>query len=231
MSDPPQFPPLASADPSGLLMVGGRLEPDWLMEAYRRGIFPWPIVERRRETLAWFSPDPRAVLELGVLHVSRRLRRRLRSGQFRITADQAFAGVLAGCARPRRASDGVWITPRLADAYVRLHKLGHAHSIDVWQAERLVGGLYGVGLGGYFAAESMFYRERDASKAALAALVDRLRRRGYRLLDVQIITPHVARLGASEIPRGDFLRRLREAIDLPVAFGEPGEIDARRLGM
>jgi leucyl/phenylalanyl-tRNA--protein transferase len=225
----PRFPPISSATDDGLLMLGGRLEPEWLLEAYRNGIFPWPIVEGRRETLAWYSPDPRAVIELDALHVSRRLRRRLRSGQFRITTDVAFSDVMAACAKPRRNFGGVWITPRLRDAYLRMHALGHAHSVDVWQAERLVGGLYGMSLGGYFAAESMFHHERDASKAALAALVDRLRRRGFRLLDVQVSTPHVARLGATEIPRSDFLRRLREALAAPGEFGASDEIDVAQL--
>jgi leucyl/phenylalanyl-tRNA--protein transferase len=225
----PQFPPVESADESGLLMVGGSLAPEWLLEAYRRGVFPWPIVERRRELLAWFSPDPRAVLELDALHVSRRLKRRLRSGQFQLTADRAFAEVIEACAAPRKRSTGVWITRSLRDAYLRMHELGHAHSIEVWQDGRLAGGIYGIALGGYFGAESMFHRKRDASKAALAALVDRLRTRGYRLLDVQVRTPHVTRLGGTEIPRSEFLQRLKAAIDLPVTFGDPGAIDAAAL--
>lgn len=226
----PQFPPVASADETGLLTIGGSLSPEWLLEAYRSGIFPWPIVYRGRELLAWFSPDPRAVLELDALRVSRRLKRRLRGGEFRITVDRAFVDVIDACAAPRKRSTGVWITPDLRDAYVRMHLLGHAHSIDVWQGEQLVGGVYGVSLGGCFAAESMFHHVRDASNAALAALVDRLRARGYTLLDVQVSSPHVLRLGATEIPRSAFLRRLEAALRLPVTFGPSGTIDARRLG-
>lgn len=221
----PRFPPIAYADRYGLLMVGGELTPEWLLEAYRRGIFPWPIVERRRETLAWFSPDPRAVLELDALHVSRRLRRRLRSGQFQITVNRAFAEVVACCAKPRSRTNGVWITPRLIAAYLRLHELGHARSIEVWHEGRLAGGLYGVTLGGYFSAESMFHRVRDASKAALAGLVHRLRQRGFDLLDVQIESPHLASLGATRMPRGEFLRRLKSALRLPVEFGDGDQID------
>lgn len=205
----------------GLLLVGGQLTPDWILTAYRRGIFPWPVVDAGLEILAWFSPDPRAVLELDDLHVSRRLQRRIRSGQFRVTFDQAFADVVAGCAAPRNRETGTWITPRLAAAYGKLHELGWTHSVEVWEQEELVGGLYGIALGGFFAGESMFHRQRDASKVALAALVERLRQRGFAMFDVQQASPHLRRMGARQIPRAAFLQRLSDALDLPVSFADP----------
>jgi leucyl/phenylalanyl-tRNA---protein transferase len=213
------FPPVSSATEDGLLAVGGRLTPERVLKAYRRGIFPWPIVERRYEILAWFSPDPRAIIELQNLYVSRRLARRVRSGRFRVTVDRAFADVVAGCAAPRSADAGTWITPTMARVYGRLHALGHAHSVEVWQEDVLAGGLYGIGLGGFFAGESMFHRQRDASKVALVALVAHLRAQGYQLFDIQQATAHAVSMGATEISRARFLTRLRAALTLPVRFG------------
>jgi leucyl/phenylalanyl-tRNA--protein transferase len=218
------FPPVSSATDDGLLMVGGQLRPERVLEAYRRGIFPWPIVDGGYELLAWFSPDPRAVIEFDELYVSRRLARRIRSGQFEVTCDQDFAAVINACAAPRPAQGETWITPRMARVYVHLHGLGHAHSIEVWRDRNLVGGLYGISLGGFFAGESMFYRERDASKVALVTLVAHLLARGFRLFDVQQATPHVIRMGAREIPRRQFLARLDAAITLPVTFGKELEL-------
>ena len=214
----PWFPPVGTARGDGLLMVGGELAPTWLLEAYRRGIFPWPIVEGDVEILAWFSPDPRTVLEFERLHVPRRVRRRMRTGRWQVTFDQAFSEVMGGCAAPRARETGTWITPRLARAYLQLHALGWAHSVEVWEETQLVGGLYGVAVGGFFAGESMFHRQRDASKVALVALVQRLERRGFSLLDVQQSSPHLVRMGATDIPRWKFLRRLRRALELPVSF-------------
>jgi leucyl/phenylalanyl-tRNA--protein transferase len=214
----PWFPPVWKARSDGLLMIGGDLSPEWLLSAYRRGIFPWPIVDRDFEVLAWFSPEPRAVLEFDQLHVPRRLDRRIRSGQFQVTIDRAFSEVVAACAAPRRKSDGTWITPRLAAAYRQLHELGWAHSIEVWQGQSLAGGLYGIAVGGFFSGESMFHRQRDASKAAVVFLVHHLRERGFVLFDVQQSSPHLRQLGAREIDRGELLRRLRACIDLPVTF-------------
>ncbi len=225
--DDDPFPSVDSANEFGLLMVGGRLTPERVLQAYRRGIFPWPIIEHGREILAWFSPDPRAILELDQLYVSRRLARRLRSARYRITADRAFADVVAGCAAPRPSGSGTWITPAVAQVYGRLHELGHAHSIEIWQDEALVGGLYGIALGGFFAGESMFYRARDASKMALVALVAHLRARGFRLFDIQQATAHAMRMGATEISRRVFLLRLHAALLLPVTFGQ--ELDLSRL--
>lgn len=216
-----RFPDPRYADPDGLVAVGGRLEPDWLLDAYRHGIFPWPTGEH--DPLLWFSPDPRAVLSLDGMHVSRRLRRRIRSGRFEVTCDTDFAGVIRGCATAPDREGGTWITRDLRRAYERLHRVGHAHSVEVWLPDegtgrRLVGGTYGVALGGLFAAESMFHLETDASKVALATLVDRLRERGFGLLDIQQWTPHTGSLGAVEVSRDDYLDRLAWAVDLPAAF-------------
>jgi leucyl/phenylalanyl-tRNA--protein transferase len=194
------------------------LTPDWLLEAYSHGIFPWPIATERGTILAWFSPDPRAILEFDHLHVSRRLRRRIRRGGYQLTRNADFRGVVAGCAEPRGPEGGSWITPELGAAYQRLHERGFAHSVEVWSEGHLVGGVYGVSLGGFFSGESMFHRQRDASKIALVHLVAHLRRRGYRLFDIQQWTPHMARMGASEIPRAEYLKRLGSALRLDTSF-------------
>src|SRR5438270_461734 len=202
------------ADEEGLVAVGGDLRPRRLLQAYGRGIFPWfgegyPVL--------WWSPDPRAIFELEGLHVSRRLRRTIRSGRFTLTINRDFAGVIRGCAD--RPDDGIWITADMIDAYEALHDLGHAHSVEAWHEGRLAGGVYGVALGGFFAGESMFTRVRDASKVALVHLTDRLRRRGFRLFDVQFLNDHTASLGAVEIPRREYLARLRRALTCPATFG------------
>lgn len=215
-----RFPPVWQASEGGLLMLGGQLTTDWLLTAYRQGIFPWPVYDGQTEILAWFSPDPRAILELDQLHVSRRLQRRLRSGRFQVTFDADFRSVIAACAEARGPQDGTWITPHLAEAYIELHRLGVAHSVEVWQEDRLTGGVYGLALGGFFAGESMFHRERDASKVALVHLVRHLQSRGFVLFDVQQASPHLIRLGATEVPRSEFLSRLRRALELPVSFAD-----------
>lgn len=214
----PYFPPVWQAQEDGLLMVGGCLSTDWLLAAYRRGIFPWPVTDGKREVLAWFSPDPRAILELDALHVSRRLGRRMRSEQFQVTFDSEFDDVVRGCAAPRQSDGVTWITPQLAEAFGQLYRRGYAHSVEVWQSGNLVGGLYGLALGGFFAGESMFYRVRDASKVALVHLVRHLRQRGFTLLDVQQASPHLTRMGAKEIPRSQFLVRLQSALAERVNF-------------
>lgn len=209
------FPPAESADADGLLGIGGQLTPDWLLDAYRHGIFPWPPNER---TLAWFSPDPRAVIEFDELHVSRRLRDTLRSSKFRVTRDADFAGVIHGCGTAQDRRGQTWLTPSMLKAYIHLHELGHAHSVEVWHGDELAGGTYGVAIGGLFAAESMFYRVRDASKVAVVKLVEHLQTQGFALLDIQQLTPHTARLGAKEIPRAEYLRRVAAAVELPLRF-------------
>jgi len=201
------------ADADGLVAVGGNLSPPLLLHAYRRGIFPW---FDESSPILWWSPDPRAIFELDGLHISRRLARTVRSGKFIATVDHAFGEVIRGCAH--RPDDGVWITPDMIDAYTRLHKMGHAHSVEVWHDGQLAGGVYGVTIGGLFAGESMFTRVRDASKVALVHLMERLRQRGFQLFDVQFLNEHTAGLGAIEIPRREYLRRLRKAVACDVSF-------------
>lgn len=201
------------ADEFGLVAVGGDLSADRLLAAYRSGVFPW---YDEADPICWWSPEPRAIFELDGLHVTRRLRRTLRSGKFLVTVNQDFAGVIRGCAE---RDEGTWIHPEMIHAYERLHRLGHAHSIEVWHGSDLAGGTYGVALGGFFAGESMFTRVRDASKVALAGLIDRLRQRGFQLFDIQLVTEHTARLGAIEIPRAVYLQRLRRALTYDVTFG------------
>lgn len=200
-------------------MVGGRLTPEWLLDAYRHGIFPWPMWGDWMP-MTWFSLDPRAIIELDGLKVSKRLKRTIRSGKFQLTCDRAFSQVILECSKPRHARDGTWITPAMRKAYTKLHNQGHAHSVEVWQDGQLVGGIYGVSIGGLFAGESMFHTVRDASKVALAGLVSHLRSRGYQLFDIQQWTPHTGSLGAIEISRDEYLYRLEQVVDLPVSFGD-----------
>jgi leucyl/phenylalanyl-tRNA--protein transferase len=204
------FPPPEHAEPSGLLAVGGDLEPERLLLAYSLGIFPWPLVPK---PLLWFSPDPRMVLRPGTLHVSRGLRKRLRRAPFEVRLDTAFAEVVHRCAVvPRPHEAGTWITPELAAAYVRLHALGFAHSAEAWLDGRLVGGLYGVSLGGAFFGESMFADLDDASKIPFVTLVRQLEAWGFDLIDCQVHTDHLARFGAREWPRPRFLAALADSL-------------------
>ena len=212
------FPSPDDASPEGLVAVGGDLSPERLLDAYRHGIFPWPVEED--EPMLWWSPDPRAILPLKKMNVSRRLQRTLRSGKFRVTCDQALPQVIHGCATGPGREGGTWLFDNMQAAYIRLHQLGHVHSVEAWLEDQLVGGTYGVAVGGFFAAESMFYRERDASKIALVHLVRHLQARGYQLLDVQQWTPHTGRLGVVEISRAEYLKRLEVVVELPVTFGE-----------
>ncbi|HVX12127.1 MAG TPA: leucyl/phenylalanyl-tRNA--protein transferase [Pirellulales bacterium] len=209
------FPPADAAPPQGLIGLGGELTSEWILDAYRNGIFPWPFDDG---DLAWWSPDPRAIIEFDRFHMPRRLERVRRSGRFELRIDCDFTGVIDGCATAGDRKHQTWITPALRDAYVRLHGEGHAHSVEAWYQSELAGGVYGLAVGGLFAAESMFYRVSEASKLALVHLVEHLRARGYRLLDIQQLTPHTSRFGASEIPRREYLRRLSAAVDLPVTF-------------
>jgi leucyl/phenylalanyl-tRNA--protein transferase len=186
-----------------------------LLAAYRSGLFPMPVSDGRREVLAWWSPDPRGILPLDALRVSRSLRRSRQ--RYEVRVDTAFDAVVAECANPTRA--GRWITDEIADAYGVLHRLGWAHSVETWSTDgRLVGGLYGVCVGGLFAGESMFHHETDASKVALVALVERLRAGGGTLVDVQWQTPHLESLGVIEVPRSEYLVRLADAIHRPDAW-------------
>jgi len=185
------------------------LEPGLLVHAYRQGIFPMGMEDG---SLGWFSPDPRGILPLDGLHVPARLRRVLRSGRFTTSFNRDFEGVMRACAADRE--EGTWITEEIVASYVALHRLGLAHSVEVWRGTDLVGGLYGVHLAGAFFGESMFHTETDASKVALVTLVEHMRNRGFTLLDIQWVTPHLARFGAIEIPRADYLIRLAEALCL-----------------
>ncbi len=185
------FPDPSRANAEGLICIGGDLSARRLIAAYRQGIFPFYNDE---SPILWWSPDPRAIFELEGFHVSRRLARTIRSGKFFVTFDQAFAAVIRACAD---REEGTWITPEMIDAFTELHRLGHTHSVEVWQDGILAGGVYGVAQGGLFAGESMFTRLRDASKVALAHLVEHLRERGYTLFDVQYLNDHTASLGLS----------------------------------
>ena len=216
--DVPWIPP-ELADPDGFVGVGGDLSPRTLIRAYAEGVFPW---FNEGDPILWWSPHPRAVIELeegsttdgtpgyGGLHVPRRLLRTIRSGKFRVTVNRCFTAAMRACGEKREG--GTWVTPDMLAAYTELHRLGHAHSVETWVDSELAGGIYGVAIGGLFAAESMFFRVTDASKVALAALVQRLKDRGFVLLDVQMKTPHTERMGATNISRREYLRRLRDAV-------------------
>jgi len=201
----------------GLIGFGGELSSAWLLDAYRHGIFPWPMSEFDAP-IPWWSPDPRAIIELDRFHVPRRLARTCRSGRFEVTRDRDFAGVIRGCATGPSRRGGTWLTPEMIEAYTRFHELGNAHSVEVWHRGKLAGGTYGVAIGGLFAAESKFHCVGDASKVALVHLVEHLRRRHYGVLDIQQLTPHTARFGAIEIARTDYLARLAELLQQPVTF-------------
>lgn len=208
------FPPLEKAmrEPNGLLAAGGDLSPERLLAAYRHGCFPW---YQEGQPLLWWSPDPRTVLFPEELHVSRSLRKTLRQETFTVTFDRAFQAVIEGCAGPRRYADGTWITTPMQNAYLALHRLGVAHSVEVWQDGRLVGGLYGLAMGQLFFGESMFSRATDASKVGFVALVERLRDWGFKLIDCQMPTQHLASFGARAIPREAFAEALSRYLDGP----------------
>lgn len=200
------FPDPRTASPEGIVAVGGDLDPTTILAAYRAGIFPWPV---EGCPLLWFSPAQRAVLEFERLRVPRSLAQARRRGRFWFSFDRAFEAVIRGCAEtPRPGQRGTWITPGIILGYTRLHAQGRAHSVEAWEGDRLVGGVYGVDVDGAFSAESMFYRETNASKLALLELVDRLRAGGLEWMDIEVLTPHMERLGAREIPREEFLERL-----------------------
>jgi leucyl/phenylalanyl-tRNA--protein transferase len=197
-----------------------RLTPEILLRAYAEGLFP--MAERRGDpTLYWVSPDKRGIIPLDGFHVPRRLARTMRSGAFTITSDRAFRTVMEACAAPGPGREESWINDEILRLYTALHIGGHAHSVECWQGDRLVGGLYGVRLGAAFFGESMFSRVRDASKVALVALVEGLNRGGFTLLDTQFITAHLARFGAVEIPRQQYLRRLHDALNREAIWVRP----------
>jgi len=214
---PDWFPPLENAldEPPGLLAAGGDLSPERLIAAYRRGIFPW---YSPGQPVLWWSPDPRAVLFPQEFHCSRSLAKTLRNGGFENAIDRDFAGTISACAGPRGRSTGTWITDEMRAAYCELHRLGYAHSIETYRAGRLVGGVYGVRLGGVFFGESMFSAERDASKAALAHLAQACRTNDIAVIDCQLPSPHLASLGSRAIARAQFLELLRNQIALREGF-------------
>ena len=202
------------ASPEGIVGVGGDLRPGPLIDAYAAGIFPW---FNPGDPIIWWSPDPRAIFDLQNFHVPRRLAATIKQQKFRVTTNTQFRAVMEGCAADRE--EGTWVTAEMIDAYTVLHERGQAHSLEVWLGDDLVGGIYGVAIGGFFAGESMFHRARDASKVALVCLLTRLRDRGFELFDTQIINDHTAQFGAVEIPRAEYLRRLAKAVRKPVGFG------------
>jgi leucyl/phenylalanyl-tRNA---protein transferase len=212
------FPPVAKAlrRPNGLLAAGGDLSPDRLLQAYRLGIFPWYAPG---EPILWWSPDPRMVLFPGEFKVSRSLAKTLRNKPHEVRVDQDFRAVMEACAAPRPGQDGTWISPEMVEAYGRLHALGYAHSVETWIDGRLAGGLYGVALGGVFYGESMFSRATDASKVALAHLVQRVAAAGFGLIDCQMHTSHLESLGAREIRRAEFCRLVAELSAQPPRAG------------
>ena len=224
LTDEILFPPVEFAEPDGLLAIGGDLSPRRLLAAYSAGIFPW---YSEGEPLLWWSPDPRFVLFPEELRVSRSMRQFLKKGIVETTFDRAFPAVISACgSRPRPGQDGTWITPEMVDSYSKLHELGFAHSVEVWQDGTMVGGLYGVSLGRMFFGESMFSAIPNASKAALIALVSFLRERGFDLIDCQVETGHLRSLGACFISRGEFCRLLHDSLrreTLRANWGESGQ--------
>ena len=209
---PVAFPNPDEADDEGLIAIGGDLSPQRLLAAYEHGIFPW--YDEGVPPL-WWSPNPRALIEPAGVHVSRSLRRKLEHGTFRVSFDHAFEAVMRECGR---RDVGTWIIPEMIDAYVELHRRGHAHSFEVWSDDELVGGLYGVHRGGLFAAESMFHRATDASKVALVYATRSLFSAGIELFDVQLLTSHLASMGAVEVARTDYLERVRRASAVDVSL-------------
>ncbi|HEY5283363.1 MAG TPA: leucyl/phenylalanyl-tRNA--protein transferase [Polyangia bacterium] len=202
------------ADDDGLVAVGGTLNPDILEKAYRMGIFPWSS----HPAVTWWCPDPRAIFELDAFRASRSLRKKMRQSGWTLHLDRDFEGTMRRCSEPTANRPSTWISEDFIASYCELHRRGLAHSVEVFENEEAVGGLYGVTMGGFFGGESMYTRRSDASKIALCHLVAHLRARGFALLDAQVMNPHLASLGARDIPRAEFLRRLREALALKVTF-------------
>ncbi|WJW74384.1 leucyl/phenylalanyl-tRNA--protein transferase [Thiohalobacter sp. IOR34] len=218
------FPPVEAAlrEPDGLLALGGDLSPSRLLDAYRRGIFPWYEAD---QPILWWSPDPRMVLFPERLRVSRSLRKSLRNKGFEVTLDRDFAAVIHACAEPRAYERGTWLSPAMRHAYLQLFRLGHAHSAEAWLDGELVGGLYGVAIGRVFYGESMFSRVRDASKVAFVRLVRQLQAWGFGLIDCQVHTDHLASLGAAPIPRAEFIHLLQQLCPAPAPAASPWRLE------
>jgi leucyl/phenylalanyl-tRNA--protein transferase len=215
------FPPVALAGPEGLLAVGGDLSPQRLLRAYGRGIFPW---YSDGEPILWWSPDPRFVLFPTEMHIPRSSKKFLNKKIFHLTFDRAFSEVIDGCARPRPDQEGTWITEEMRQAYVRLHELGYAHSLEAWHGDKLAGGLYGLALGRCFFAESMFHSANNASKVIFFTLAQALKKMGFIIIDCQVHSPHLAGWGAREIPRRQYLELLRSGLACKTLRGNWGEI-------
>ena len=207
------FPDATQADADGLVAVGGDLSPERLLLAYRDGIFPWSV-----RPITWWSPEPRGVMPLKEFHIATSLKKFLQQCPYEVTVNQAFRDVMSACAAPGTKRGGVWISPEFIAAYTRLHERGHAHSVECWLDGRLVGGIYGVSVGGFFAGESMFHRADNASKVALVKLVERLRERGFALFDIQMVTPATKPFGAREISRQEYLSQLAKAVEMRCTF-------------
>ena len=216
----------ALAEPNGLLAFGGDLAPQRLLAAYRRGIFPW---FGEGEPILWWSPDPRCVFRTETLRVNRSLRRQLAGKPWQLSVDRAFGQVIRACAAPRADASGTWLVPAMIDAYVQLHRQGHAHSVEVWDGERLVGGIYGVAIGRLFCGESMFSAESGGSKLALVALGRLLHDMDFPLIDTQVSNPHTLGLGAVEMPRGQFLREVVRLGQQPGPTGNWADLTPRLL--
>ncbi len=218
LSDEIVFPPPDLATREGLLAIGGDLCQERLLQAYSMGIFPWYT---ENEPIMWWSPDPRLVLYPDEIRISRSLRKTINKGLFKITMDQVFNQVINQCAgAPRKIGEGTWIVPEMIEAYCQLHVSGYAHSVEAWQKDTLVGGLYGVSLGKSFFGESMFTHVTDASKVAFVALVDHLKTLSFDLIDCQVTTEHLISFGAREVPRQTFLKQLKESLETPTIEGK-----------
>ena len=207
------FPDPARTDANGLVAIGGDFSPERLLAAYRAGIFPWSV-----KLITWWSPDPRGVLELEDFHISQSLAKFLRKNVYEVTMDRAFRAVVSACAVPDPKRGDTWITEEFIAAYTRLHELGHAHSVECWQDGKVVGGIYGVAVGGLFAGESMFHRADNASKVVLCRLVEHLRTQGFGLFDVQMVTAATRPFGARAVPRAKYLERLKGVVGMKCVF-------------
>ena len=205
---------LALQDPDGLLAIGGDLSEKRILAAYRQGIFPWYSDD---QPVLWWSPNPRMVLYPDNLHISKSLRKKLRKGNYSITFDNAFDQVVDECSAPRNYTDDTWITDEMKQAYIRLHQSGYAHSVECWHDQELIGGLYGIAIGKVFFGESMFAKKTDASKIAFIYLTRQLQNWGYRLIDCQVYSKHLASLGAVNIPRDDFIKQIQQLCNLTVS--------------
>ena len=225
-----EFPDPRSSNSEGVVAIGGLLTPGWVYSAYLQGIFPWPIDFGDEMVTAWFSPDPRAVFLWDQIHLPRRLARKLRSGRFRVTSDQAFEAVISACAGRRviegSEENGTWITTEMQAVYRKLHLMGKTHSVEVWEDDILVGGVYGVAFGQIFAGESMFRRVSDASKIGLCTLLRHLQNQGFALMDIQQMTGHCESLGAVMVDRDYYLDTLHSSLQQPADFGV---IDSKSL--